>query len=89
LRKFQKGINCLGTKVYNNLPQYIKDMLSDIKSFEVQLKQFLYLHSFYSLQEYLCYKSDCDLVFLVFIVTYFRYSQSLYHYTLVLLFKLL
>jgi hypothetical protein len=57
LRKFQKGINCLGTKVYNNLPKYIKDMSSDIKSFEVQLKQFLYLHSFYSLQEYFCYKS--------------------------------
>jgi hypothetical protein len=57
LRKFQKGINCLGTKVCNNLPQYIKDISSDIKSFEVQLRQFLYLHSFYSLQEYFCYKS--------------------------------
>jgi hypothetical protein len=53
LRKFQKEINCLGTKVYNNLPQYIKDM----SRFEVQLKQFLYLHSFYSLQEYFFYKS--------------------------------
>jgi hypothetical protein len=57
LSKFQKGINCLGTKVYNNLPQYIKGMSSDITSFEVQLKKFLYLHSFYSLQEYFCYKS--------------------------------
>ena len=57
LSKYQKGVYCLGTKVYNNLPQHIKDISSDTKSFEVQLKQFLYLHSFYSLQEYFGYKS--------------------------------
>ena len=57
LRMYQKGIYYSGTKVYNNLPQHIKDVSSDIKMFEVLLKQFLLLHSFYSLQEYFCYKS--------------------------------
>jgi hypothetical protein len=57
LRMYQMGIYYSGTKVYNNLPQNIKDVSDDIKRFEVQLKQFLQLHSFYSLQEYFCYKS--------------------------------
>jgi hypothetical protein len=47
----------MGTKVYNNLPQIIKDTTEDIEGFEANLKQFLHLHSFYSLQEYFCYKS--------------------------------
>jgi hypothetical protein len=57
LSKYQKGIYYLGTKVYNNLPQNIRDTTEDIKGFEAKLKQFLHLHSFYSLQEYSCYKS--------------------------------
>jgi hypothetical protein len=57
LRMYQMGIYYSGTKVYNNLPQHIKDVSDDIKRFEVLLKQFLQLHSFYSLKEYFCYKS--------------------------------
>jgi hypothetical protein len=57
LKKYQNGIYYLGTKVYNNLPQHIKSAFSDIKKFEVQLKEFLHLHCFYSLQECFSYKS--------------------------------
>jgi hypothetical protein len=57
LRKYQKGICYLATKVYNNLPQNITDISDDTKGFEAKLKQFLHFHSFYSLQEYFCYKS--------------------------------
>jgi hypothetical protein len=57
LRKYQKGIYYTGTKVYNNLPLYVKDVSKDFKKFERKLKQFLQTHSFYSLQEYFCYKS--------------------------------
>jgi hypothetical protein len=38
LKKYQKGIYYLGTKVYNNLPQHIKNAFSYIKKSEVQLK---------------------------------------------------
>jgi hypothetical protein len=57
LKKYQKGIYYLGTKFYNNLPQHIKNAFGEIKKFEAQLKEFLHLHYFYSLQEYFSYKS--------------------------------
>jgi hypothetical protein len=57
LKKYQKDIYYLGTKVYNNLPQNIKNISSDIKKSEVQLKEFLHLHCFHSLQEYVSNKS--------------------------------
>jgi hypothetical protein len=56
LRKYQKGIYYIGTKVYNNLPLYIKAVSNDFKKSEEKLKQFLQRYSFYSLQEYFCYK---------------------------------
>jgi hypothetical protein len=39
LRKYQMGIYYMGTKVYNNLPEHIKDISSDIKKFEIQIKK--------------------------------------------------
>jgi hypothetical protein len=56
LRKYQKGISYIGTKVYNNLPLYIKAVSKDLNKFEKKLKQFLQIHPFYSLQKYFCYK---------------------------------
>jgi hypothetical protein len=43
LRKYQKGIYYMGTKVYNNLPQNIKDTSEDTKGFETKLNNF-YIH---------------------------------------------
>ena len=56
LTTYQKRIYCSGVRVYNNLPPHIKDTFDDPKNFELQLKQFLYVHSFYSLEEYFHYK---------------------------------
>jgi hypothetical protein len=48
LTEYEEGIYCTGLRVYNSLTPYIKDTLDDPKNFELQLKQFLYLHSFHS-----------------------------------------
>jgi hypothetical protein len=42
----------MGIKIFNNLPPYIKDVSNNVKKFENCLKQFLRIHSFYSLQQY-------------------------------------
>jgi hypothetical protein len=42
----------MGIKIFNNLPPYIKDISNNVKKFENCLKQFLRVHSFYSLEEY-------------------------------------
>jgi hypothetical protein len=41
-----------GIRVFNQLPQSIKILVDNKKSFKVSLKRFLYHHSFYSMQEY-------------------------------------
>jgi hypothetical protein len=53
----QKGVYCMGIKVFNNLPSYIKDISYNLKKFEVSLKHFLYAQYFYSIDEYLQYKA--------------------------------
>ena len=47
LTKYKKEICYSGVRVYNNLPPHIKDVFGDPKNFKLQLKQFLYLYSFY------------------------------------------
>jgi hypothetical protein len=41
-----------GIKVFNHLPQSIKILVDNEKSFNVPLKRFLYQLSFYFMQEY-------------------------------------
>jgi len=50
--KYQKGVYCLGVKVFNMLHSYIKSEFADPKKFEVVLQKFLCENSFYSLDEY-------------------------------------
>jgi hypothetical protein len=50
--KYQKGVYCLGVKVFNALPSDIKTEFNNPKKFKVVLKKFLYEKSFYSLDEY-------------------------------------
>ena len=52
LTVYQKGAHYMGIKIFNNLLPYIKGMSNKIKKFENCLKQFLHVHSFYSLEEY-------------------------------------
>jgi hypothetical protein len=47
-----KGTFYMGIRCFNNLPFEIKALVNNVKLHKVALKNFLYLHSFYSLQEY-------------------------------------
>jgi hypothetical protein len=42
----------MGTRVFNNLPKYLKE-ISDYKAFKKELKTFLLFQSFYSLEEFI------------------------------------
>jgi hypothetical protein len=53
---FQKGPQYTGIKVYNNLPDNIKQLSSNKSQSKKALLQFLYLHSFYSIKEFFKYK---------------------------------
>jgi hypothetical protein len=44
--RFKKGAYISGIKIYNHLPQSIKILANDEKSFKFALKRFLYQHSF-------------------------------------------
>jgi hypothetical protein len=48
----QKGTYYMAIKFYNSLPVQMKEKAHDVKQFEKDLKYFLYLNSFYALQEY-------------------------------------
>jgi hypothetical protein len=53
LSVYQKGVYYTGIKVFNRLPVLINQLSHDLKQFKMALKGFLYLHSFYSLDEYI------------------------------------
>ena len=58
LSKVSKGAYISGIKVFNHLPQYIKDLSNNQTHFKSTLKRFLCHHSFYSMNEYYEYKED-------------------------------
>jgi len=47
---YKKSVINMGTKVYNSLPGFIKE-IDDYKGFKKELKLFLLHHSFYSVEE--------------------------------------
>jgi hypothetical protein len=49
---YRKSVINMGTRVYNNLPKYLKE-ISDYKAFKKELKTFLLFQSFYSLEEFI------------------------------------
>jgi len=55
----KKSITNLGTKLYNKLPNYIKN-LENLKLFKKQLKAFLLQYTFYSVDEYLSHVQDTN-----------------------------
>jgi hypothetical protein len=61
LSKFNKGAYITGIKVFNHLPQYIKDFTDNQTNFKSTLKRFLYHHS-YSMNEYYNYKEAKEFV---------------------------
>jgi hypothetical protein len=48
---YKKSVTNMGTKVYNKLSGYIKE-IGNYKAFKKELKSFLLLHTFYSTEEY-------------------------------------
>jgi hypothetical protein len=48
LTGFKQGIYYSGMKICNNLPPHIKRLSDNPRNFELKVKTFLYLHSFYS-----------------------------------------
>jgi hypothetical protein len=55
LSLYQKGTYYMGIKLFSSLPLQLKQLHNDFKYFKSALKDFLYCHSFYTLEEYL----DC------------------------------
>jgi hypothetical protein len=53
---YQKGTQFIGIKLFNNLRTYIKKLSGNINLFKKTLLQFLYLNSFYSIEEFFKYK---------------------------------
>jgi hypothetical protein len=52
LSLYQKGAHYTGVKVFNNLPPQIRELSHNGYQFKHSLKEFLYNHSFYTLDEY-------------------------------------
>jgi hypothetical protein len=50
-RNIQKSVINIGTKIYNNLPGFMKE-IDNYNAFEKEVKQFLLLHTFYSVEEF-------------------------------------
>jgi hypothetical protein len=48
---YKKSVINMATKVYNKLPGYIKE-IDSYKAFKKELKSFLLLHTFYSVEEF-------------------------------------
>jgi hypothetical protein len=59
---YQKGAYNSGIKIFNNLPMEIKNVANNLKKFEVNLKQFLYTYSCYTLEQYLANHELCTLL---------------------------
>jgi hypothetical protein len=55
---YQRGTQFIGIKIFNNLPNNIKQLYGNINLFKKALLQFLYLHSFYSIDEFFKYKDN-------------------------------
>jgi len=47
-----KAVHCIGVKVFNMLPFYIKAEVDNPKKFKAVLQKYLCENSFYSLDEY-------------------------------------
>jgi hypothetical protein len=58
LSVYQKGAHFTRIKLFNRQSGSIKQLSHDPKQFQMALKVFLYIHSFYSMDKYFKYKMD-------------------------------
>jgi hypothetical protein len=88
LTTYQKGTFYMGIRCFHNLPFEIKALVN-VKVYKIALKNFLYLHSFYSLQEYFDLKHyKWILHFIVFSLVSNQWNVFISSYLLYLLFFL-
>lgn len=52
LALFGNGVNHMAVRIYNALPNSLKQISKDMKKFKEKLKEFLYFNSFYTLDEF-------------------------------------
>ena len=70
---YKKSEINMGTKVYNNLAKFLKE-IDDYKAFKKELKLFLLLQSFYSVEEFVSsQRFTCDMYWTC---NYTKYNQS-------------
>jgi hypothetical protein len=69
---YKKSVIYMGTKVYNNLPGFIKE-IDDYKAFKKELKLFLLLlHTFHSVEVFVFFQRfTCD-IYLAFNYTKYK-----------------
>jgi hypothetical protein len=61
LTKHKKGVYYCGIKIFNLLPQNIRNLSWNVKKFKLDLKRFLLMGSFYTFDEYFDWISRIDL----------------------------
>jgi len=61
LTKYQKGVYYSGIKIFNHLPQNIKNLSRNVKKFKLALKRFLLMGLFHTLDKYFGWISARDL----------------------------
>jgi hypothetical protein len=52
MTKFQKGVHCMGVKIFNKLPPKIQHLSNNKNQFHKTLKKFLLLVSIYTIEEF-------------------------------------
>jgi len=53
ITKYKKGTYYMGSKIYSQLPNYIKDLVNNKKVKKKPLQRFLIDNAFYSIEEFL------------------------------------
>jgi hypothetical protein len=61
LSKHQKGVYCMGIKLFNSLSSRVKDLNNNKTQFKKELKKILLRGSFYTVDEYLDWTSKPEL----------------------------
>jgi hypothetical protein len=57
LNVYQKGVYCMGIRVYNNLLFLIEEKSYNVSKFKRVFKAFFHKHFFYSIEEYFHYRA--------------------------------
>ena len=66
MTNYKKGAHCMGCKIYNQLPNYIKDLANNEKIFKKILHRFLIDNVFfYSMDEFLNFNENSLIIIII------------------------